>query len=145
MFSSEIRRLMTLLEDASSSCNSDQTLTEATVKLLDLYDDNELHDPSEALHSYIDKDDITREFTIHEMTSVQAKKCVTHKDNMPVFASFKKFATKSQKQLIQNKVQHYDHDRIIVLINNTVLDGNHHLIAGILANQPIKYIDLAQY
>ena len=28
-------------------------------------------------------------------------------------------------------------------MNNTILDGNHHLIAGILGNKSIKYIDLA--
>lgn len=120
-----------------------KAITEATVRLTDLYDEHELNDQSEQLYSYVDDDDLQKDFVIHEMTPAQAKTYVTARDDMTVYASFRKFATKAQKQLVRDKLKQYDANRIIVVINKTVLDGNHQLIAGIMANQPIKYIDLA--
>lgn len=46
---------------------------------------------------------------------------------------------------MRQKSKNFDNDRIIVVMNKTVLDGNHHLIAGILTNKPIKYIDVGEY
>ncbi len=113
------------------------------MKLSDLYSDEELTDASEYLHNYIDEDDLTRDFLVHEMTPAQAKTYVTPRDDMAVFDAFKRFATRDQKRLVKKKAANYDQDRVIVVFNKTVLDGNHHLVAGIVANRPIKFINLA--
>jgi hypothetical protein len=120
-------------------------LMEATVKLADLYDEHELQDQSEELQAYLDADDLVREFLVHTMSPTQAKTFRTARDDMTVFAAFKKFASQAQKQLVRDKARQFDNNRIIVVINRTVVDGNHQLIAGILADRPIKYIDLAEY
>jgi hypothetical protein len=119
------------------------TATGQTVRLTDLYDESELTDPSEFLHNYIDEDDLERDFMVFQMTPQEARAYQTARDDMSVFDAFRQFASKAQKQLVKDKRLRYDTNRIIVVINKTVVDGNHQLVAGILAKQPIKYIDLA--
>ena len=116
-----------------------------TIKLSDLYDDSELNDETEAIYNFIDKDDLNREFVVHTMTPEQAKSVKTHRGDTTVYQSYKDFASDDAKQLIRDKISMWDTDRIIVLMNDTLLDGNHQLIAGIEKKEPVKYIDLAEY
>jgi len=115
-----------------------------TVKLEDLYDWHELNDESETLYHWIDDNDLKNVFEVQTMMPAQAKHLETAKNDMTVYDAFKKFATKDQKALIKNKSKNYDPNRIIVLSGNTVIDGNHHVIASILNNKPLKYIDLSE-
>ena len=78
------------------------------------------------------------------MTPEQAKSYVTPRDDMTVFEAFRRFASKEQKRMVRERAKQYDSTRIIVTMFQTVVDGNHHLIAGILAKQPIRYINLAE-
>jgi hypothetical protein len=119
------------------------TLLEQTVRLTDLYDDDELNDESEELYHFLSDDDLDIDFEVHTMTPEEAKTYTTARDDMTVFQSFKDHATKDQKAIVKSKISRYDTSRIIVTMNKTVLDGNHQLIAGIMANKPIKYINLA--
>jgi hypothetical protein len=116
----------------------------ATIKLTDLYDEDELSDPREQLHSYVDENDLQKDFVVHEMTPAQALTYVTPRDDMTVYQAFRQFAGKEQKRFVRERAKNFDHSRIIVTINNTVLDGNHHLVVGILAKQSIKFINLAE-
>ena len=115
----------------------------AAVRLSDLYDEAELRDEMEMLTHYLDDDDLQRAFDVHVLTPEQAKTYTTPKDNTTVWQAYRQFATREQKRVVREKARHYDANRIIVTMHNTVIDGNHQLIAGILAKQPIKYINLA--
>lgn len=117
----------------------------AAVKLTDLYDEDELFDQREMLAKYIDLADLDRDFVVHTMTPAQATTYVTARDDMTVVDAFKSFASREQKRVVRDKAKRYDADRIIVVFNRSVIDGNHHLMAGIMAKQPIKYIDLSEY
>ncbi len=119
--------------------------TPQRVKLADLYDEGELEDESEAMYQYVDPEDLDRTFIVREMTPDEAKTYTTPHNDMTVIDAFKQFASKEQKSLVKGKRAQYDASRIIVVINKTVLDGNHHIVAGILNRQPIRYIDLADY
>ena len=79
------------------------------------------------------------------MTPKQAASITTSRDDTTVYQSYQDFATDESTNIVNDKIKHWDDSRIIVLMNSTLLDGNHHLIAGILANKSIKYIDLAEY
>ena len=129
---SDLRRFITLIETLG-----------ATVKLADLYDDYELHDQREMLTNYVDPEDIDKDFVVQTMTPAQAKTYVTARDDMTVVDAFKQFASREQKRLVREKAKRYDADRIIVVFDRSVIDGNHQLMAGIIANRPIRYIDLS--
>lgn len=116
-----------------------------TVKLTDLYDQYELHDERETLYHFIESEDLEREFVVREMTPAQARTYVTANDDMTAYDAYRQFATKDQRQLVRSKVKNFDYSRIIVVMNKSVIDGNHQLVAGILAKQPVKFIDLADY
>lgn len=115
-----------------------------TIKLTDLYDDDELRDETEALYNYVTEEDLIQDFTVKVMSPDEAKTYTTHRNDMTVYDAFVQFADRDQKILVRQKKQQYDTSRIIVVCNKTVVDGNHHLVAGILAKQPIRYIDLAE-
>lgn len=113
------------------------------VSLHDIYDDNELNDETEALYHWATDDVLAKDnFVVKMATPEQLKKLKTHTSDMTVFEAFRQFATEEQKQYVNRLVQNFDNDKIIVLANDTVLDGNHQLIAAIIANQPQKYIDI---
>jgi hypothetical protein len=119
-----------------------QIISENTVTLNDLYDYDELNTESEMLYHWTTPQDHYIPFTVKTMQPEQLKKLKTPKNDMTVLDAFKQFADSEQKQLVKYKSKNYDHNRIIVIANNTVIDGNHHLIAAILTNNPTKYIDI---
>lgn len=113
-----------------------------TVSLLDLYTASELTDETELLGRLgLGSMYWKVKIPVRIMSPEDARECVNARDE-PIFDAFTHYATKRQRQLVDRYARDYDHDRIIVLEGDTVIDGNHHLIAAILANQPVRYIDL---
>jgi hypothetical protein len=117
-------------------------LNESTVTLHDLYDDHELYDESEQLYHWLNDDDLERSFQVQQMSAEQAKSLKTARNDTTVFNAFKDHATKEQKQLVKQKATNYDFNRIVVIAGDTVVDGNHQVIASIVSGNPLKYIDL---
>lgn len=116
-----------------------------TVTLLDLYDERELTDPREMLHNYAGPfSDWQKPMTVRTMTPEQAKTFRKAESDMTVVDAFKKHATKAQKALVREKAKNFDHGRIIVVADDMVVDGNHHLVAAIMAKQPIRYVDVVE-
>lgn len=122
--------------------NVSKNINESTIKLEDLYDWDELNDEGEQLYHWVDKNDLEKEFEVKQMSPEQAKGLDTARDDMTVFDAYNKFASKQQKKLVDDKIKHYDFNRVVVLANTTVVDGNHQVIAAILSGNPLKYIDL---
>lgn len=111
----------------------------------DLYEDeDELYDDSEIISSFIDEEDLEREYTVNYMTPEVAKTLTTAKNDATVLETYYNHAEEEQKNIVNDKMKSWDDERIIVIMNKTVLDGNHHLVAGILSSRNIKYIDIAE-
>ena len=120
-------------------------LMNESIKLTDIYDYDELHDETERLYNYIDDEDLKRDFTVRNMSPQEARTFTVGGDNTLIMDAYKNFASREQKRLVKEKMKYYDYNRIVVVMNKTIIDGNHQIVAGILAKQPIKYIDLAEY
>lgn len=131
-----MRKYVTLIESA----------TNQRVRLIpDIYEDeDEVWDEDEALSVFIDESDLEKDFTVRELTPEMAKTLTTPRKDTTVWDAFQDFATEEQEELVKHKVESWDQDRIVVVMNKILIDGNHHVIAGIMANRPIKYIDLAE-
>lgn len=113
------------------------------VSLYDLYDDNDFYDDTEAMNSFLTEEMHEKEdFTVKLANVDELKKFKTYMNDMTVFEAFSNFATEEQKQLVYQMAKNFDHDRIILIANETVLDGNHQLMAAILSGNPQKYIDV---
>lgn len=119
-----------------------QIITENTITLNDLYDDSELNDETEDLYHWTHPDQHNTQYAIRTMFPDQIKKLKTSHGDMTLIDAFKQFATPDQKRLVKSKAKNFDHNRIVVIANNTVIDGNHHLIAAIASNNPVNYIDI---
>jgi hypothetical protein len=119
-----------------------QITENSTVKLNDIYDDE--IDEDELLFHYIDDDMMNYPYTVREIIPKDAKNLLTAIGDMTILDAFKHYADKEQKNMIKDKIKHFDDNRIIVLHGKKVLDGNHHLIAAIKLNKKIRFIDLSE-
>lgn len=75
-----------------------QELLENTIKLINLYDEDALKDSTEQLFHYIDESDYHKDYVIRQMNPEEAKTYLTPRDDMTVYDSFIKFASKEQKK-----------------------------------------------
>ncbi len=117
--------------------------TSHTVTLLDLYTPSELSDESEQIAHYAPPMDWETPLTVHTMP-------VSDVPNIEVIAgtkiidAYKAEASMGQKKIVGTKVRDFDPSRIVVLFQNTVVDGNHHIVAAIQSNLAIQYVDLSE-
>lgn len=132
---SDIRKYINLIESATNA---------PTVMLIpDIYrDEDELFDETEIVGNFIDDEDLERTFTVKTMSPEKAKELTPPRKDETVWNIFNDYAEEDQKELVQDKIDHWDDGRILVLMNTSVLDGNHQVIASILSGKPFKYIDL---
>ena len=136
--------LMKHLKEAWALFESD-SITNKVSLIPDLYEDEEeVFDTSEIRSEFIDESDLEKEFTIKVMEPQVAKTIESSISNSTVWEVYNASSSNEQKKLVQYKVKNWDDDRIVLLMGKTLLDGNHHLIAGILSNNKIKYIDLSE-
>jgi hypothetical protein len=127
----------------SPNNNLQLNLTESnTTTLNDLYDYDELNDETETLYHWTNPDQFNTPYQIQIMQPNQIKTLTTPNSDITVLDAYKQFATKEQKQLTKYKAKNYNHNRIIIIANNTIIDGNHHAIAAIISNNPVKYINI---
>lgn len=118
-------------------------LVGASVKLTDLYTSAELSDESERLAHVAPPIIWDEPLAIHEMTAEEAKSVVTAAGTT-VWDAYQAEATKAQERIVRNKIKSYDFDRIIVLDDGEIIDGNHHLIAAIISENPVHYVDISK-
>ncbi len=132
-----LSELSKMIENASST---------QTARLVpDLYDDEyEAMDSEEQRSAFIEEEDFETDFTVFTMTPEQAKKVLTLRGDMTVFDAYQELGDKRAKSMIKDKTTTYDKERIVLMMGENLLDGYHHLIAGILTNNPVKYIDLME-
>lgn len=112
------------------------------IKLNEIYDEEELTDSSEYRYDYITEEDLDRDFTVRTFSPDEAKQLLTPIGDATVWSSYSDHASEDQRSIVEYKSKFFDDSRIVLIANNTLLDGHHHLIAAILSNKPVKYIDL---
>ncbi len=124
-------------------------LTEAaaqgdTILITDLYDARELTDESEVLWTYAPPIEWDKTLTVRQMPPSDISNLKTM-HGLPLVATYEENATRAQKRIVQKKMKDYDPNRIVVICDDEVVDGNHHAIAAILAQQPMLYVDLMDW
>jgi hypothetical protein len=113
------------------------------VLLTDLYTVGELRDEGEKIAHETSPIDWEIPLTVHVMSPEQSREVEAY-HGVTVFVAYEKDATKAQKRIVAQKIKDFDEQRIIVLSANEIVDGNHHLIAAIISNKPVQYIDLSE-
>ena len=116
----------------------------ALVSLLDVVDEDTLNNEREEIYHLVDPEEEERYvYKVQKISAKNAKrKFKTMKKDMTVFESFINYATENQKEIVKDKMKNFDANRVIITTSGSVVDGNHHTIAAIELDKPIKYIDL---
>ena len=114
-----------------------------TILITDLYSERDLTDESELISQYAPPIDWDNPLTIKVMPVDQIKTLLDIRERS-ILQSFRN-ATKDQRELVKYKIDNFDAERIVVLCDDTVIDGNHHVIAAIRASKPIRYVDLSEW
>lgn len=123
---------------------SDPRITASTanqVRLLDLYDQEELENPLEALHEFVTPDLLDKDFRVLEMQPAELKRLETFKDSTTILEMYR-HATREQKELVLQKMKRFDSKRVVIIAGTTLLDGYHHVMAAIKLNRSVLYINL---
>jgi hypothetical protein len=82
------------------------------------------------------------EFPVHVMEPDQLTQLQTAFGEDTVIDAYNEHAAASQKRIVKDKMKNFDPNRIVVIANKTLIDGNHHVVAAILLGKPVKYINL---
>jgi nitrogenase subunit NifH len=118
-------------------------LSEAeTVTLAAICDNGELWDEREYISNF--SEHANDEFTVQIMPHAEIKKVMTNHGDKTVLQAFRDHAASWQKKLVADKVKNYDNTRIVVMNGNSIVDGNHHLVATYKAKKDLKFIDLEE-
>lgn len=115
------------------------------IRLIDIYSPSELSDESEVIAHEVSPMEWDQPLTVKTMTPDEAKRVESRHPGLSLIDSYTKDASKKQKKIVADKIAKYDEERIVVLSGDTIIDGNHHVIAGILGGKPILYVDLAEW
>lgn len=113
------------------------------VRLTHLYSERDLNDEEEALYHHISKDYADAEFAVAEIPHDQLFALLTRLGDMSVIEAFEDLADPDSLDIVKDKVQDFDADRIIVLCEQRVIDGNHHVAAAFQSGRGVRSIDLA--
>ncbi|RYF09433.1 MAG: hypothetical protein EOO77_23835 [Oxalobacteraceae bacterium] len=114
--------------------------------ITDLYDSDELMDESEALAHACSPMNWDDPLTVETMTAEEAKERVmARRGELSLWDAYQRDASKAQKAIVAKKAKAYDRERIVVLDGIDIIDGNHHVIAAILTNNPVLYVDLTEW
>lgn len=106
-----------------------------------LDDDSPLDRDNEIINNFVSPMDYDIKMPVRTMNANEASTRILV-DGRPLIEVYKDHATDDQKETVQYKIDRFDKNRIVVLNGDMVLDGNHHIIAAILSNRPLKYVDI---
>lgn len=113
----------------------------APLRLLDIYDQDEIDNPLEAMHSFITPDLMDKSFEVQEMGPSQLKRLQSWKDSTTIVEMYRE-ASREQKELVLAKMKRFDATRVVVTAGATLLDGYHHVMAAIKLKRPVRYINI---
>lgn len=111
------------------------------MKLLDLYDQEELENPREALHDFVTPDLLDKDFQVLEMQPAELKRLESFRDNTTIPEMYR-HSSREQKELVLQKMKRFDSQRVVVIAGTTLLDGYHHVMAAIKLNRSVQYINI---
>jgi hypothetical protein len=131
---------MNIIETVSNTYEVGQSIL-----ITDLYDVHELTDESERIGHCAPPICWDEPLIVKTMSAPEAKIMVKTLADSTLWDAYNKDASRKQKSIVAKKVKSFDPTRVVVLDNNIIVDGNHQVIAAIMCNEPILYVDLGEW
>lgn len=117
---------------------------EETITLRDLYNDG-MPDRDENIWNYISPSDLDHPFEINVVRPQIIEFMLLQRYGVDDIEDLFNKMTEEQKELIDEYKNSPDLSKnIIVLSQDFIVDGNHRAVAAVLANKPLRYIDLTE-
>lgn len=115
-----------------------------TITLADIYD-GAYPDDDEMIWNYVGDSDFDIPFTVQTIQSTVLDQILTMQYGVDDIEELYDMMQPDQEETID----HYKNDpnlsqQVIVLNQDRIVDGNHRAMAAVLANKPIKYIDISE-
>lgn len=129
-----MRRFISIIESAQTTISLDEIY---------LDDYSALDDDSELINQFVSPSDYSIPMPLKEMSPTEAANRL-RLDGEPIMDVYGEHATDDQKEIVQDKIDRFDKNRVVVLNGNMVLDGNHHVVAAIISGKPFKYVDIQE-
>lgn len=119
-------------------------MTESTITLADIYD-GAYPDQDEVIWNYVGDSDFDIPFEINTMQPFVLDQVLCQQYGVEDIEDLYDKMQPEQEEIID----HYKNDpnlsqKVIVLYQDRIIDGNHRAVAAVLANKPIKYIDVSE-
>jgi len=119
-------------------------MTESTITLADIYD-GAYPDQDEVIWNYVGDSDFDIPFEINTMQPFVLDQVLCQQYGVEDIEDLYDKMQPEQEEIID----HYKNDpnlsqQVIVLYQDRIIDGNHRAVAAVLANKPIKYIDVSE-
>ncbi|EPX83936.1 hypothetical protein Salmuc_01711 [Salipiger mucosus DSM 16094] len=112
------------------------------MRLTDLYDMRDLDDDEEMLFHAVSDDALEFDFEVRTMPAGQITTVKTALGDLTVVEAMEALAEDWQHELIAFKRENFDEDRVVILEDDRIIDGNHHLVAAHLEGRDLRYIQL---
>lgn len=113
-----------------------------TIKLTDIYDERDLWDEDEAISIHVDDASLKLSYEKRVIPHADLASLVSMDGTSTVISVYEDHGDEDQKELVAWKVKEFEEDRVIVIMGNVVIDGNHHLVAAHLSGRDVTAIDL---
>jgi hypothetical protein len=115
-----------------------------TITLADIYD-GAYPDDDEMIWNYVGDSDFDIPFTVQTIQPMTLDQILTMQYGVDDIEELYDMMQPEQIEIID----HYKNDpnlshQVIVLNQDRIVDGNHRAVAAVLANKPIKYIDVSE-
>lgn len=118
--------------------------TNKTITLADIYD-GAYPDDDEVIWNYVGDSDFDIPFTVQTIQPIVLDQILTMQYGVDHIEDLYDIMQPEQIEIIDD----YKNDsnlshQVIVLNQDRIIDGNHRAVAAVLANKPIKYIDVSE-
>ena len=111
------------------------------ISLNDIYGDLENVDEDELLYHMVDPNDGDIKLPVRKLQPDDIKRLQIDDANTTLWEAYEQYATRGQKEIVDEYVKNMPSKPIIVK-GNLLVDGYHRAIASLIRNTPIHALDL---
>lgn len=112
------------------------------MRIQDLYPEDDLDDEIDLLFSELSDEALEFDFEVRSLTHAETSQALTPIGDLTVAEAMHDLADADQWEIVRYKQENFDAQRVIVMRGESVIDGNHHLMAAHLSGRGVNYIQL---
>lgn len=130
--------------NVAEGTNNRGSIFEDTISLADIYDGS-YPDSDELIWNYVGDSDFDIQFEVNTMRPMILEQLLCNQYGVDDVEDLFHKMQPEQEAIVSDYQNDPDlPNKVIVLYQDRIIDGNHRALAAVLANKPIKYIDVSE-